>query len=56
MLGTGSSVAMLLQTSLDLQLWVIFLDLGGMVVVLDMNSSDSGAFKLVAVYVLRGVG
>lgn len=50
LLGASDGVVVLLWKPLNLQAWVIFLDLDGRVVVLDVIGSESGTFRLVVVY------
>lgn len=45
---------MLLRKSLDLQIQIIFPALDGRLVFLDVNGSENGTFRLLAVYVPTG--
>ena len=54
--GSGGGVAVLFRKGLDLEVWTIFLDPNGKLVVLDVRNSEGSAFRLVAVYAPTGAG
>lgn len=52
----SGSVALLFPKSLSLKIRAVFMDVGGRLMVRDMNGSEGGAFKLVAIYALARIG
>lgn len=48
--GIGGKVVVFFRKGLDLEIRLIFVDLNGNLVVLDVSNSEVGAFRLVAVY------